>query len=423
MSSFSAQAETASRCLADRYRAVRGASAALARGLGDADATAQSMEDASPAKWHLAHVSWFFETFLLQPYLPGYRVFDPDYAFLFNSYYEGAGTMHARPRRGLITRPDLDTVRAYRAHVDAGMEALLSGETPDEVVALAELGLHHEQQHQELFLTDLLHLFAQNPLAPAYRAPAPIEVGPGLGDDPGWHRFEGGLVEIGHRAGDGFAFDNEGPRHEVRVYPFHLAMRAVTNRDWMAFIEADGYRRSDLWLSDGMATVRAEGWQAPLYWHWRDGAWWTMTLRGRQPVDPDAPVTHISYYEADAFARWAGKRLPTEAEWEHAAADVTVEGNFADSQALRPRPQRGTGMRGLFGDVWEWTASAYLPYPGFRPLPGTVGEYNGKFMSGQMVLRGGSCATAPGHVRATYRNFFQPVKRWQFTGLRLAEDA
>ena len=423
MSSLSAHAGTASATLPERYRAVREASTALAHGLTDADATVQSMEDASPSKWHLAHVSWFFETFLLQPHLPGYRAFDPDFAFLFNSYYEGAGTMHARPRRGLVTRPDLDTVRAYRAHVDGGMEALLAGPVSNEVAALVELGLHHEQQHQELFLTDLLHLFAQNPLAPAYRAPAPSEVGPNVSGEPVWQRFEGGLVSIGHCEDGSFAFDSEGPRHEVRLYPYRLADRAVTNREWIEFIEDGGYQRPELWLSDGMAAVRAEGWTAPLYWHVDEGAWWTMTLRGRQPVDLDAPVTHISYYEADAFARWAGKRLPTEAEWEHAVAGAAILGNFADSQALRPRPQHGHGLRGLYGDVWEWTASAYLPYPGFKPLPGTVGEYNGKFMSGQMVLRGGSCATPPGHVRATYRNFFQPQKRWQFTGLRLAEDA
>lgn len=407
--------------LTDRYRAVRDQTLDLARGLSDADATVQSMEDASPAKWHLAHTTWFFETFVLATRVPAYRPFDPAFAYLFNSYYEGAGERWPRPRRGLLTRPGLDKVRAYRAHVDAAMVELLDGSADDELAELVVLGLNHEQQHQELFLTDLLHLFAQNPLHPVYRDPQPLAVEEPADDALGWIDVDGGIVSVGH-AGEGFAFDCETPRHEVLLRPFRLAERAVTNADWIAFIEDGGYETPSLWLSDGIATAREEGWQAPLYWERRDGSWHSMTLRGFQPVDPPAPVCHVSFYEANAFAEWAGKRLPTEFEWEHAASDISVEGNFADSDRLRPKPQTGGGPAGIYGDVWEWTASAYSPYPDFRPLDGAVGEYNGKFMSGQMVLRGGSCATPAGHVRATYRNFFQPEKRWQFSGLRLAES-
>ncbi|MEM0985469.1 MAG: ergothioneine biosynthesis protein EgtB [Pseudomonadota bacterium] len=417
--------------LSARFQAVRRQTEALADGLSDADATVQSMEDTSPAKWHLAHTTWFFETFLLKALDPAYRPFDDRYAFLFNSYYEGAGERHARPRRGLITRPSLDEVLDYRAHVNAAMETLIAARGGDAAFAeLLVLGLHHEQQHQELFLTDILHLFAQNPLKPAFRAPSPLPVVPASHEASGWSHLSGGIVEIGH-TGEAFCFDNEAPRHQTLLRDVRIANRAVTNGDWIDFIEDAGYETPALWLSDGIATVRAEGWNAPLYWEQRDGKWWAMTLRGFQPVDPAAPVCHVSYYEADAFARWAGKRLPTEAEWEIAAARHDPRsGNQLESGRLRPAPQiekpqsrASGGMLGLFGDVWEWTASAYLPYPGYAPLPGVIGEYNGKFMSGQMVTRGGSCATPPHHVRATYRNFFQPEKRWQFSGLRLAEDA
>lgn len=407
-----------------RYHHVRQESRQLAAPLSDADATVQSMDDASPAKWHLAHTTWFFEEMILKSNAAGYRAFDDGFGFLFNSYYESVGARHPRPRRGMITRPSLDQVCAYRDHVDAAMERLISEGPSAEVAALVELGLNHEQQHQELLLTDILHLFAQNPLKPAYREAQPLAVSP----EPrplGWVSFDGGIVEIGHK-GDGFAYDCEGPRHEALIRPFRLADRLVTNREWLGFMADNGYRDPLLWLSDGWATVVTNGWGAPLYWENRDGEWWSMTLRGPQPVDPDAPVAHVSYFEADAFASWSGKRLPGEAEWERAAEGLAQSGTFAGGGLgrLRPKPASGEpGLRQMFGDVWEWTRSPFTPYPGFRAAAGAVGEYNGKFMNGQYVLRGGSCATPDGHVRATYRNFFQPDKRWQFSGLRLAEDA
>ncbi|MFC3692882.1 ergothioneine biosynthesis protein EgtB [Chenggangzhangella methanolivorans] len=406
------------------YARVRAESEALAAPLSDADATVQSMPDASPAKWHLAHTTWFFETMALKPNVPEYRVFDETYNFLFNSYYESVGDRQPRPRRGMITRPSLDEILAYRAHVDAAMEQLIDSGLQRPLADLIELGLHHEQQHQELLLTDILHLFAQNPLKPAYRDPAPLPVVE-TPRETAYVPFDGGIIEIGH-GGEGFAYDCEGPRHQTLIRPFRLADRCVTNAEWLEFMADGGYRDPLLWLSDGWAQILEHRWAAPLYWEERDGEWGSMTLRGFQPIDPNAPVAHVSYFEADAFASWAGKRLPTEAEWEHASLTIDMDGVFADGGAgrLRPAPAKaGTGLRQMFGDVWEWTQSPFTPYPGFRAAEGAVGEYNGKFMCGQFVLRGGSCATPTGHVRPTYRNFFQPDKRWQFSGLRLAEDA
>lgn len=411
--------------LSGRYQAVRRQTGELAKGLSDADATVQSMEDASPAKWHLAHTTWFFETFILAAQDPDYVCFDDTYALLFNSYYEGAGERWTRHRRGLLTRPALADVRAYRAHVDAAMLLLIEHGLDGEAARLIDIGLNHERQHQELLLTDILHLFAQNPLHPAYRANLPAAVNDRVPGEPRWIGFDGGIFTAGHQ-GDGFAFDCETPAHEVLLRPFKLASRAVTNGEWLEFMADGGYAQPAHWLSDGIARARAEGWDAPLYWRLVEGAWFTMTLAGLQPVDPAAPVTHVSYFEADAFAQWAGKRLPTEFEWERAATGQAIAGNLAETGLMRPSPQGGQtdgALAGLFGDVWEWTASPYSPYPDFRPLPGTVGEYNGKFMSGQMVLRGGSCASHGDHLRASYRNFFQPEKRWQFSGLRLAESA
>jgi ergothioneine biosynthesis protein EgtB len=410
--------------LARRYGDVRAATAALALPLSDADATVQSMPDASPAKWHLAHTSWFFEAMVLAPNVPNYRVFDERYSFLFNSYYESVGARQPRALRGLLTRPALEDVLRFREHVDAAMAELLKREPAEEVLGVIELGCHHEQQHQELLLTDILHLFAQNPLRPAYKdsVPLPVEFTPRA--KPAYKSFEGGLFDVGHD-GSGFAFDSEGPRHAVQIDPFRLADRLVTNGEWAEFIADDGYRNPLLWLSDGWGKVRDEGWTAPLYWEARDEEIWTMTLRGAQPLDVDAPVTHVSYFEADAFATWAKRRLPTEAEWEVAAQTLPVNGNLLNGGRLRPKPApAATGeLRQMFGDCWEWTRSAFMPYPRFRPMEGALGEYNGKFMSGQFVLRGGSCVTPQDHVRATYRNFFAPHARWQFSGLRLAEDA
>jgi ergothioneine biosynthesis protein EgtB len=406
-----------------RYRQVRAATVALALPLSDADATVQSMPDASPAKWHLAHTTWFFESMVLAADSSSYKAFDERFNFLFNSYYESVGARQPRPLRGLLTRPTLAEVLAYRDYVDSRVAQLLQRAPTESVLKVIELGCHHEQQHQELLLTDILHLFAQNPLRPAYResVPLPVEL---IDRTQTYRTFPGGLVDIGHQ-GESFAFDCEGPRHAVQIESYRLSDRLVTNAEWAEFIADGGYRNPLLWLSDGWAAVRNEGWSAPLYWEARDGEFWSMTLRGAQPIDPDAPVTHVSYFEADAFAAWAGRRLPTEAEWEAAAQTVAVAGNFVNSDRLRPRPAPpATGeLRQMFGDVWEWTRSAFMPYPRFRPMAGALGEYNGKFMSGQFVLRGGSCVTPADHVRATYRNFFAPHARWQFSGLRLAEDA
>ena len=423
-SSSAATGDTGRGAAIARFLKVRGQTEALARDLHPEDQTVQSMPDCSPTKWHLAHVSWFFETFLLVPHLPGYKVASTDFAFLFNSYYEAAGPRHARFARGLITRPTVDEVAGYRRHVTDAMTDLLAGADEEAFALLAplvEIGINHEQQHQELILMDILNLFAANPLHPAYRPGGPAAGGQAAA--LAFLDYPGGIFEIGH-AGEGFSYDNEGPRHEVLLRPFRLASRAVTNGEWLAFIADGGYRRPDLWLADGWARVKAGEYEAPLYWELHDGDWQAFTLNGLNPLDPAAPVVHVSYYEADAFARWAGKRLPTEAEWEVAARGLPLAGNFLDSGALRPLPAATDDLPAqMFGDVWEWTQSPYVAYPGYRPAPGALGEYNGKFMSSQMVLRGGCCATPEGHARATYRNFFYPHQRWAFAGLRLAEDA
>lgn len=410
----------------------RAQSLELAQPLSDEDQTVQAMDDASPTKWHLAHTTWFYEAFLLRKHLEGYTPYSDAFDYCFNSYYETAGERHPRASRGLLTRPSAAEVRDYRAHVDDALQQLsLSQAWNDpQVEALVELGINHEQQHQELLLTDILALFSLQPLRPTYQSPRPREVTPETTRGASkFISFEGGICDIGHD-GNGFSYDNEGPRHRTLINPFRLAASCVTNAEWLEFIADGCYSDPLLWLADGWATVKENGWQAPGYWQREgdDGDWRQMTLEGLQPLDLDAPVSHVSYYEADAFGRWAGKRLPTEFEWELASASVPLSGNTAGSRAFRPRPaaQPPTAQNGLqqmFGDVWEWTGSAYLPYPGYRPPAGAIGEYNGKFMCSQQVLKGASCATADGHSRRSYRNFFYPGQRWQFMGLRLAEDA
>jgi len=378
--------------LTELLRATRAHSLALAAPLSDEDAQLQSMPDASPAKWHLAHTTWFFETLVLAPHLPDYCVFDERWPRLFNSYYESLGPRHARPQRGLLSRPSLTEVKAYRAHVDAALADLLAF-APEPARGLIELGCHHEQQHQELLLTDILHAFSCNPLLPAYDPSSPARA---VAPEQAWLRHAGGIVDIGHD-GNGFAFDNEGPRHQALVAPFEISNRLVTCGEYADFIASGGYREPLLWLSDGWAAVQAQGWQRPVYWQ-EDGS--VFGLHGVQPLDPDAPVQQLSFYEACAFAEWAGARLPTEFEWE-AACGLPGFANATDQ-------------------AWQWTRSSYAPYPGFKPAAGAVGEYNGKFMVGQQVLRGGSLATPPGHARPSYRNFFPPAARWQFSGVRLA---
>ncbi|MGL3820309.1 ergothioneine biosynthesis protein EgtB [Sphingopyxis sp. R3-92] len=417
--------------LTQRFAATRRLSLDLVAPLSDADASAQSMSDASPAKWHLAHTTWFFESFVLRDHVPGYRAWDDRFAYLFNSYYEAEGPRHARPQRGLLTRPSLDDVRDWRTHVDAAVQDALPRLSPA-ALALVELGVQHEQQHQELLLTDIKHLFAQNPLGPAmWNAADPAfqnevaqfsALSSSRDAAPPMRWIEGGegVVPVGHH-GEDFAFDCELPQFSALLVPHALASRTVTNGEWQDFIDDGGYRMPSLWLSDGWAWVQAENVEAPAYW--QDGR--QFTLAGWQDIDPAAPVTHISFFEADAFASWAGARLPTEIEWEAAAAVLDpASGQQMDTAGpVHPVADDGdTGLQQMFGSVWEWTGSAYRPYPGFRAAPGAVGEYNGKFMSGQFVLRGGSCATPRGHVRASYRNFFYPHQRWQFTGLRLAKD-
>jgi len=418
--------ESVEASLLDRYRSIRRQTRALTAGLSEEDCLVQSMPDASPAKWHLAHTTWFFETFVLPHADPSYRVFDADYNYLFNSYYNTVGSMHPRPQRGLLTRPSLASIHDYRGHVDESMESMLSGGDGHDLGPLRgviELGLHHEQQHQELILTDIKNAFAANPTLPAYVDDEVLQQDsePSAG---GWMDRPESIAWIGH-SGTGFAFDNEGPQHRQFVEAYRISTLPVTIAEYLAFIADGGYRRAELWLSDGWSLLAETGWQAPLYWFERGGEWYSYTLRGPRPLSPAEPVAHVSYYEADAFARWAGARLPTEAEWELVAAELAVEGNFVESARYHPSPL-GTASVGpceFFGNVWEWTRSPYAPYPGYVPPAGALGEYNGKFMSNQMVLRGGSCATPRSHMRATYRNFFPPDARWQFAGFRLARDA
>lgn len=409
-------------CQPDRYFAVRAETSALAAPLSAEDQTVQSMPDASPTKWHQAHTSWFFETFLLAPSLPGYQVFHPSFGYLFNSYYETVGARHPRPERGLLTRPSLEEIIDYRAHIDAGMGRLLEQRLEPSTTYLIELGINHEQQHQELVLMDIKHLLSLNPMSPSYNKLPPSDST--VERSLGWETHLGGVAEIGY-SGKGFAFDNEYPQHRVYLEPFALADRPVSCGDWLEFIDDDGYHRPELWLSDGWGAVTGEQWTAPLYWRSDGDQWQMFTLGGLKAVNPAEPVSHVSYFEADAYARWAGARLPTEAEWEVASADLPVSGHLLDQSVLHPRPPESSSsspLLGMFGDVWEWTSSAYLPYPGFVTAPGAVGEYNGKFMINQHVLRGGCCVTPGGHVRATYRNFYAPGSRWAFSGLRLAKD-
>lgn len=410
--------------LAARYDNVRRQSEALGAPLAPDDYGLQAMAVVSPAKWHLAHTSWFFETFLLNGFLPGYRPFHPRFEQLFNSYYEQLGAPFPRPQRGLLSRPTLGEVLRYRAHVDEAMTALIvtapERHWPD-VAARTTLGCHHEEQHQELFLTDIKYNFSVNPLKPAYRGDLPV-AGPGGDSTLNWIERPAGIRDIGCDDA-GFCFDNETPRHRVLTTAYALASRLVTNGEYLAFIEAGGYRRPEYWLADGWLAVREHGWQAPLYWECGDGGWRVFTLSGLRALSEHEPVCHVSYYEADAYARWAGKRLPTEAEWEAVASTVPLRGNLRESGYLHPAPAPGdTRPAQLFGDVWEWTRSAYAPYPGYRPAAGALGEYNGKFMANQLVLRGGSCVTPAEHLRASYRNFFYPADRWQFSGIRLADD-
>ena len=412
--------------LEDTYRDVRRTTETLASVLSAEDQTVQSMPDASPTKWHRAHVTWFFETFVLGQYVPAYQSYDDAYAYIFNSYYEAVGARHPRPERGLLSRPGIEEIARYRGHVDDAMAALLHDPSQPGLRDLIVLGLHHEQQHQELLLMDIKHVLSRNPLHPGYLPGAPAGAGVAA-PKAGWIEHEGGPVQIGHQ-GKGFGFDNEFPRHTVHLTPFALADRPVTCGEWLDFMRDDGYARPEFWLSDGWSVVNAQGWDAPLYWfHDPDDPdrWLQFTLAGVHRVDPDEPVCHVSYYEADAFAHWTGLRLSTEAEWETIAESDGRGDNFLSEDLLSdgaPHPKPAISSNALFGDTWEWTSSAYTPYPGFRAAPGAVGEYNGKFMVSQYVLRGGCCATPRGHVRATYRNFFPPGARWAFSGVRLARD-
>ena len=441
------QAQRDPTTLAARFAAIRALSLSLAAPLTPEDQQVQTMADVSPTKWHLAHTTWFFETFLLQPFVADYRLFHPRYGYLFNSYYEAVGPRHERGRRGDLSRPSLGEILDYRAHADAGMNRLLVSETSVQALALIELGLHHEQQHQELILMDIKHVLGCNPLAPVYvPAPPASNKRPALSQPAPlvFRDFTGGRYEIGARSEDGFCFDNETPRHAIHLIDYRLAARPVSNGEFLEFIQDGGYREARHWLADGWAWLRAEGISQPLYWRreteqaqtaGRIESWRVFTLTGERPLDPAAPVCHVSYYEADAFARWAGHRLPSEGEWEVAArsglaggevetgANLLGSGQWHPTASVPVKPVVGSqGLSQMFGDVWEWTASAYSAYPGFRPSPGAVGEYNGKFMANQMVLRGGCALTPPGHLRPSYRNFFYPHQRWPMTGIRLASD-
>ena len=410
--------------LLDQYQRVRETSEAICRPLEIEDYGVQTMDDVSPPKWHLAHTSWFFETFLLRPSLDGYREFHSQFNYLFNSYYEAVGERHPRPKRGLMSRPTVEQVYQYRHRVDGDMARLIEQADEEEsqrIEPLIQLGLRHEQQHQELLLTDLKHILAQSPLRPAYHSRESIPSA--RAGKLEWLPFPGGSADVGFD-GPGFCFDNEQPRHRVHLEPHRLASRLVTSGEFLEFIAAGGYREPRYWLSDGWAAVNENGWDSPLYWEQQDGRWWQTTLSGFRPAEESEPVCHVSYYEADAYACWRGKRLPTEAEWETAASHRAVQGNFYESGNLHPIPvaEGGSRLDQMFGDCWEWTQSPYSPYPGFKAAAGAVGEYNGKFMCNQFVLRGGSCCTSAGHLRATYRNFFPPDARWQFSGIRLADD-
>ena len=416
-----------------RFHAVRTGTARLTEGLAPEDFVVQSMDEVSPTKWHLAHTTWFWEAFVLSKWKSGYQPFHPRYHYLFNSYYAQAGERHCRAQRGYLSRPTVAEVMEYRRYVDDGIAELFAHADVDaggpKLTDLIELGLNHEQQHQELMLTDLKHVFSVNPLRPVYRAGAPTEGTVATATEAAppvrWIQFEGGLEQVGWE-GRGFHFDNESPRHRRFLEPFELADHLVTNGEYLSFLEDDGYRRSELWMSEGWDQLQAEDWTEPFYWEQRGGEWWIFTLSGMRPLDPGEPACHLTWFEADAFARWSGARIPREDEWEVAAATLPIVGNLAETERFHPQPlshsSEAKGLHQMFGDVWEWTASSYSPYPGFVPLEGLVGEYNGKFMCGQFVLRGGSCATPGTHLRPTYRNFFHPGAAWQFTGVRLARD-
>ncbi|TYP93361.1 ergothioneine biosynthesis protein EgtB [Fodinibius salinus] len=410
--------------LKKRFKEIRDFSIHLTEPLEKEDYVIQAINNTSPTKWHLAHVSWFYETFVLEKALPDYESLHPQYSYIFNSYYLQTGEPHTRSKRGLLSRPSVDEVLEYREYVNGQVLAFIEGATPEEIAEFGpviEIGNHHEQQHQELMVTDFKYMFAQNPLYPKYK-----ELNHPKGSPPdslNWISFDEGIYEIGNDGGE-YTYDNEHPRHRKFLEPFVMADRLITNGEFMEFMEDGGYERSPLWLDDGWATVNERNWDSPLYWCKRDDGWYHYTLGGLRKVHPHEPVTHVSYYESDAFARWADARLPREAEWEVAAGDKPYDGNFVEDNKFHPRPlqQNTDGLKQMYGDVWEWTMSAYEPYPGYEPLPGALGEYNGKFMCSQYVLRGGSCATSETHIRKTYRNFFYPDARWQFNGIRLAKN-